>query len=643
MATISSAGIGSGLDVNSIVSQLVALEKQPLKTLEIKAKTVTAQVSAFGQIQSQFAALSDVATRISATTGWSTRTGSSSNSAAASITASTTAAATSFTLDVDALAKEQSNSSASVALNSLVGAGTLTFRTGTWTGNDSATIAATAALDATAATALSNFNLATAADAAAASATADDAAAASALQDDANAAAAGAADANEITTFNALALANANLLSDPGNPGYIAAQSAAQIAYDDAVVLAAATDAAALTATADLTDAAALSVTADLTDAAALTATANLTDAVALGVTSTNAANAASAATRPSFSAGSGTSDITVVTDASDTVTSLAAKINAASAGVVATVFRDGSGERLLLRSKDTGAASGFRVQATLDGAGTTTDNLGLSRFAYDPQAGAFGLASSGIPVQVGQDARARINGLDVTSKSNTLADNIPGVTINLIGVTTSSATMSIREDVTPAVKNVQDFVTAYNALNQTLADLTKYDAATKTSSLFQADSSIVGLQNILRGMAGSVSNGSTYQRLSDVGIQRQLDGSLAINTSKLATAANNGTELQKLFTTNNSNPNTNGFAVKFADLGKAVLGIGGAVTNKAVALQGALKRNSEEQTRVTDRAAAFEARVRKQYSALDARMASLSALNSYVAQQVTTWNKSTG
>jgi flagellar hook-associated protein 2 len=475
MATISSAGIGSGLDVNNIVTQLVALEKQPLRALEIKEKTVTAQLSAFAQIQSQFQTLTDVATRISSTTGWSTRAGSSSNPAAASMTVAATAAATSFTLDIDALAKEQSNSSASVPIDTLVGAGTLTFRTGSWSG---------------------------------------------------------------------------------------------------------------------------------------------------------------------SFVPGVSTADVSVVATATDTISTLAAKINTANAGVVATVFRDGSGERLLLRSKDTGVASGFRVQASVDADANPTDNLGLSRFAYDPAAGAFGMATVGIPAQAAQDAQARINGLAVTSKNNTLADNIPGVTIQLSAVTTTSATMSIREDVTPGVKNVQDFVTAYNALNQTLADLTKYDPATKTSSLFQADSAVIGIQNILRSMAGSISTGSAYQRLSDVGVQRQLDGSLTLNTSKLSTAANNGTELQKLFTSKTSETGSNGFAVKFADLGKTVLGFGGSVANKAVALQNNLKRNTQEQTRVNERAAAFEARVRKQYSALDARMANLTALNAYVAQQVTTWNK---
>jgi len=185
--------------------------------------------------------------------------------------------------------------------------------------------------------------------------------------------------------------------------------------------------------------------------------------------------------------------------------------------------------------------------------------------------------------------------------------------------------------------------VTAYNTLAASLADLTKYDAATKTPSIFQGDSAVLGLQNVLRNMVGSISSGSSaYQRLSDVGIQRQLDGSLTINTTKFGAAANNGTELKKLFTTDNGNAVTNGFALKFSALAQGVMASGGLVTNKTESLRKALNRNAADQTRVTDRAAAVESRLRKQYTALDAQMASLSALNAYVAQQVTTWNKST-
>jgi len=488
MATISSIGIGSGLDVNSIVSQLVALEKAPLTSLAVKATNTQNQISSFGQIQSQISALTDVATRISDPTTWGGRNAVSSNTAAATITVAATANATSFSLDVDALAQQQSSASAAVTPGTMPGAGTLTLQLGTWSAGGAAFTAGTAA------------------------------------------------------SFN-------------------------------------------------------------------------------------------------------------VTVAATDTMSAIATKINSAGTGVIASVFNDGTNERLLLRSKDTGAAAGFRVQS---------GDAPLAGLVFDPQnKPAIGMAAAGIPVQYGQDAKARINGLAVTSPTNTLTNNIPGVTIRLVATTTTGygtfladgktsaevkapVSMSISEDVTPAVKNVSDFVTAYNTLNSTLAGLTKYDAATKTAGLFQADSSITGLQNLLRNMIGSASLGATSQHLSDMGIERQLDGSLTINTAKLSVAANNGTTLQQLFTTDNSNPSTNGFALKFRDLGKGLLATGGTVVNKAAALAKNLADNTAAQTKVTDRATLFETRLRAQYTALDVQMASLNSLNAYVTQQVASWNKST-
>lgn len=519
MASISSTGIGSGLDVSSIVSQLVALEKQPLTALAVKATKVTAQVSALGQIQSQFAALTDVASKISTPGAWGARTTASSNTSAATITATATANATNFTLDVDQLAKQQSLSSARLTAGTAVGQGSLTLELGSWTGTAAST----------------------AADAAAAAAAA------------------------------ALAL-------DPANQTLI-----------DANV----------------------------------------------------AATSAAAAARPSFSAASGGAPITIDVTATDTVATLAAKINSANAGVVATSFNDGTGDRLLLSSKDTGVAAGFRLKTTDTGDGNNTDNLGLSRLAYDPGAGAFGMASVGIPVQNAQDAKARLNGLAITSGSNTLASNIPGVTIKLAATTTTSVVMSISEDVTPGVKNVNDFVTAYNALSKSLAELTKYDAATNKAGIFQGDASVVALQSVLRNVVGSSSLGLSSQRLADVGIVRKLDGSLSIDTAKLSTAANNGTTLQQLFTNDNNDALTNGFALKFRDLGRGMAASGGALVTKSTALQSLLDINAKAQTKVNDRATLFEARLRKQYTALDTQMTQLNSLNTFITQQVATWNKS--
>jgi flagellar hook-associated protein 2 len=498
MATISSLGIGSGLDSNSIVSKLVALEKQPLVQLKAKADLENSQISAFGKVQGEFSALSDAASAMVSASAWSARNASSSNSAAATITVDSTAQATSFSVDVDQLAVAQSNASAGITTSSAVGAGVLKIQLGTWTGTGTKTFAAGSA------------------------------------------------------------------------------------------------------------------------------------SAISVSVSST------------------------------DTVTTLAAKINKANTGVVATAFNDGTQDRLLLRSKDTGTATGFQVLARdVTDTTTVTDGTGLSRFAFDPGNTidpAYGMASAsaGTP-QYGVDAKARINGLAITSASNTLSSNIPGVTINLLATTTtnygsvspaettSPITMRVSEDVTPAVKSVQAFVTAYNTLMSDLTTLTKYEASTKTPGLFQGDASVVGLQRVLRSITSSISKGSSaYSYLNDVGIEQQLDGTLAINTTKLAAAANNGTQLQNLFTTDNGNKQTNGFALKFRDLASGAVAAGGSVANKAAALQKALASNSADQDKINARADAVQTRLVAQYSALDGKMASLNALSSYVSQQVTTWNKST-
>ena len=95
------------------------------------------------------------------------------------------------------------------------------------------------------------------------------------------------------------------------------------------------------------------------------------------------------------------------------------------------------------------GEAAGFRVQVS-DADGIDNDSNGLSKLAFDPQATAYGLANSGVAAKYGQDARARINGLEVTSATNTFTDNVPGVTIKVVTTTTSSATMTIMNTISP-------------------------------------------------------------------------------------------------------------------------------------------------------------------------------------------------
>jgi len=142
--SISSPGVGSGLDINSIVTQLVEVEKQPLKTLQTKAAKLETQLSAFATVKSQLASLGDAASDLLSTETWGAKTFSSSDTAAVTGTASSSSIASSFSMSVTQLASSQSARTAAMTSTDTVGAaGTLTISIGAWSSG-----AFTASLDA---------------------------------------------------------------------------------------------------------------------------------------------------------------------------------------------------------------------------------------------------------------------------------------------------------------------------------------------------------------------------------------------------------------------------------------------------------------------------------------------------------------
>ena len=463
--SISSTGVGSGLDVKSIVTQLVAIEKQPLKQLQAKASTFQTQLSLYGKIKSQASALGDAAALLAGTGGWNTQKSTSSIAAAVGVTAGTAAVKGAFSVEVQQLARAQSTASVGLAASAAVGAsGSLKIEMGSWSA-----------------------------------------------------------------------------------------------------------------------------------------------DAI------------------PVFSVGT---SVAVAVNAADTVSAIASKINAAGAGVTATVLRDGTKERLVLRSNNTGVDSGFRVNSPAD--------PGLAALGMTNPSNGVGFVG-----QTAQDAKVKINGVAVVSATNKMVDVVPGVTLQLNQVTTAPAEITVENDLDVVQKNIQGFVDAYNALNSTLADATKYTPGTKTGGPLQGDATTLGLQNALRSMLGSTSSGSTFSYLSDVGIERQTDGSLKVNATKLTSAQQDLPNLKNLFAANNSNPMTNGFGLKVRDFSRGLVSLDGTVSNKSAALQGAISRNSKDQERVTERADRVEVQLLRQYSALDAQMAQLNGLNAYVTAQLAQWNKS--
>jgi flagellar hook-associated protein 2 len=129
---MSSAGIGSGLDVNSIISQLMAIEKKPLTVLETKETSIQSTVSEYGKIKSALSTLRDLASKLAGTTTWG-QTVTNASSTAVSASSNNSAAGT-YSVEVQSLASVQTLATATpVPATSTLGAGTLRIELGTWT------------------------------------------------------------------------------------------------------------------------------------------------------------------------------------------------------------------------------------------------------------------------------------------------------------------------------------------------------------------------------------------------------------------------------------------------------------------------------------------------------------------------------
>jgi flagellar hook-associated protein 2 len=339
------------------------------------------------------------------------------------------------------------------------------------------------------------------------------------------------------------------------------------------------------------------------------------------------------------FSPKSGSGAVAISVSATDTLANVVDKINGAGAGVTASLITDTSGVRLSLRSTATGAANGFRLTAA-DSDGNNSDGLGLSVMAFDPPNGATAMQL----MQGSADAKATVNGIAVTSASNALTGVIDGLTLNLNQVSSTPVNITANPDTAGMQTAIKTFASAYSAMVSYLNSQTKYDPTSKVGGILQGDSAATNLQGKLRSMVGASSGASsTFARLSDIGLQVQRDGTLTVNQSKLDAATGNLAELKKSFANSDlANTANSGFARRFSDLATQALGLDGTITTRTAGLQKLISQNGDDQTALNTRVDSFQARLVAQYTALDANVAKLNALSSYVTQQITNWNKTT-
>lgn len=235
---------------------------------------------------------------------------------------------------------------------------------------------------------------------------------------------------------------------------------------------------------------------------------------------------------------GTGTLNIKVGTESTvyvainttnNTLTGIQDAINASGVKVKASIINDGSGNKLVFRSTETGTANTITVTVS-DNDGNDTDTNGLSNLA------SVNLTET----QTALDAQFNINGIDITKSSNTVTDVINGITLTLNAKdVTKTKTLTVSHDTTTPTTEIKAFVDAYNELITTMSALQKVDEKTGVRGILVGDSTLRNVEFQLKNKLTSGVSGLTgdYTTLSSVGISVQRDGTLQLDTSKLAAA----------------------------------------------------------------------------------------------------------
>jgi len=236
-----------------------------------------------------------------------------------------------------------------------------------------------------------------------------------------------------------------------------------------------------------------------------------------------------------------GTEQITIAGPV--TLTQLAAAINAdADSPATASIIATEPGKyRLVLTSKDTGAANAFTITNQLT-AGTIT-------FTDTDNDGTSGDSDADNAVKA-TSASLLVNNIQVTSDSNTVVDSVPGVTLTLLQQDPAkTVVVTVGRDDEDLADRVKAFVASFNDLVK-FADDQNEGSKDGTVGNIGRDSLLRGLRNALRtALMGAHGTGS-FTRLAEVGVGFTRTGELSFDQTAFTTALESDpAAVQALFT----------------------------------------------------------------------------------------------
>ncbi|WP_019027003.1 flagellar filament capping protein FliD [Colwellia piezophila] len=328
-----------------------------------------------------------------------------------------------------------------------------------------------------------------------------------------------------------------------------------------------------------------------------------------------------------------------IVVSATDTLSDIRDAINDSTDNdsIIATIITDNDGQHLIMTSRETGVANTITTTVT-DSDGNNSDNLGLSRLAYDvsdpdPLLHITNLSE----VTAALDAQITIDGtLVVSSSTNEFKNVIDGVDITvkkIHDVDDDISQISFTENNSNIRSGIEKFIESYNELLKLSNILGQ--AGESGAGPLAGDSLLRGVMGKLRqelSKGFDIGNGKTLS-LSELGVHSDRYGVLTLDTDDLNDFIDSDIDGVQLFFVGTDS--TNGFANSLKSLTEFYTDKEGIIQNRIDSGKNRLDRLDDDSLAFARKMDSLEARLFAQYNAMDLIVAGLNATSSYLMAQL--------
>jgi flagellar hook-associated protein 2 len=308
----------------------------------------------------------------------------------------------------------------------------------------------------------------------------------------------------------------------------------------------------------------------------------------------------------------------TVITLASNqTLEELAATINEEVDGVTAYVMNTGSGYKLVYSGEDTGASNTLTVTGA-------TGTLATS------------FAGGTTTAATAQDALVSINGVSLSSESNSLSDVIQGVTFDLEETGSTKVTVGVDEDA--MTEKISTFVDAYNSVITYVGSQSIYDADSDTKGIFIGETVVSRLLANMKAKLSTnfeTSSSDPIGALAEIGFKTLQSGKIEFDESAFKDAlADNLDQVTGLF--------IDDFVPAMTDfIDSNIDDTDGIVSNRLDSLGDIIDGIAEDISDFEDRMDAYEARLKKNFTAMEIALGKLQTAQDSLSALLSTTSSS--